>query len=382
MSGDALALLDVPRSLSGRAPPARGQLERRPRALRTRGGAAPTAARGLPRGSAAMASAAFTPTPSPVVAKRPPLARPPSCHCPPPEARAAAPTGRRPLLAAAARAAVAAAAAIHVCPSPDGQTAAGLGLQHAAAAALPASPANGAAVDPAAAAAAVATTAAAARVAADCRPYLDALGASTPRGGRPPLAFRGASPPAATTTTPAGGGAPPAGGGGLPPGMRRVHPAPDLLDDATYGAAGAAFFGRLERALTAAGARVTPSVGHILTGGAAAAAAWGTPVTVWPVGRVGYVWWAGPGGVDVYAAGDEALGERPGGGVVPSEAAAAAAFVADLAAAKGPPVVGERLADALAAGREVLFAADGGWWELPTDVGTAVAHQLWGEEVG
>jgi len=350
-------------------------------ASRTRGGGAPTVARGLPCRSAAMASAAFTPSLSRAVTKRPPLATPPSCHCPPPEVSAAAPTGRRALLTAATRAAVAAAAAIHVCPSPDGQTAAGLGLRRAAAAALPASPANGADVDSAAAAAA----AAAARVAADCRPYLDALGASTPRGGRPPLAFRGASPPAATTTTtttPAGGGAPAAGDGGLPPGMRRVHPAPDLLDEATYGAAGAAFFGRLDRALTAAGARVTPSVGHILTGDAAAAAAWGTPVTVWPVGPVGYVWWAGPGGVDVYAAGDEAFGERPGGGVAPSEAAVTAAFAADVAAAKGPPVVGERLADALAAGREVLFAADGGWWEVPPDVGAAVARQLWGEGGG
>lgn len=205
--------------------------------------------------------------------------------------------------------------------------------------------------------------------------------------GPPPRGAGGwEAPPAAA----AAAAAAPADVAGLVAGTRHVHPAPDLLDDATYGADGAAYFRRLDALLAAAGVGVTPAGGHLLTGDVAAAAAWGAPATVWPVGAFAYVWW--PRAAEVYTPADAATllppppvqnGAGGGAGVQPTggaeaAASAAAAATARVADAKGPLVEDAGLACALAAGHEVLFVAAGGWWEVPAAASSAVARAVFG----
>lgn len=382
-----------------------------------------------------MSVAAYAP-PSPPLSltvatpRRPPSRRLVQRHPPPPPpptprpgwptgaaaavATASEPVGRRRLLVAAA-----AAAAVAACSPPrPGCTAA------AAAPPLPSlplplrrlpAPSAGplscvpGEVTVASDAAIVAT---AARLRDECGPFLDALvgGEGLPPAGQrpavsrvpPPLAYRGA------TAGDDGGTLPPAaavGVGGdddaadLVAGVRHVHPAPDLLDVATYGAAGAAYFGRLDRLLAAAGLAVTPRGGHLLTGDPAAAAVWGPPATVWPVGAFSYVWW--PRAVEVYTPADAATllpppplppprdgvpdgagvhgaGEEGAAAATSAGMAAAAAAVDRVADAKGPLFVDTGLACALATGHEVLFVSAGGWWEVPAAASPAVALAVFG----
>ncbi|GAB0492936.1 hypothetical protein MMPV_004207 [Pyropia vietnamensis] len=310
-------------------------------------------------------------------------------------AAASAPVRRRGLLQAAAAAAAAAA----LPPLRHGYATTGASPLPP----LPLPPSEAAlssVLDAAAAVAAEAVIAdTAARLRTECGPFLASLacGGLPPAGRRsatavvPPLAYRGAtagdeiaSPAAAEghSTT------------GLVAGARRVNPTPDLLDDATYGADGAAYFARLDRLLSASGVAVTPSKGHILTGDPAAAAAWGAPATVWPVGAFAYVWW--PRATEVYTPADAATllpppplplsrkggaARQAGGDFAGHERAAVAAAAAEaatarLAAAKGPLVVNEGLATALATGHEVLFVAAGGWWEVPAAASLAVARTV------
>lgn len=259
--------------------------------------------------------------------------------------------------------------------------------------------------------AAIAATAA--RLRAECGPFLDALvagGGLPPAGHRPavsrvppPLAYRGATagdddgtlPPAAAV-----GDGDDDDAADLVAGARHVHPAPDLLDVATYGTAGAAYFGRLDRLLAAAGLAVTPRGGHLLTGDPAAAAVWGPPATVWPVGAFSYVWW--PRGVEVYTPADAATllpppplppprdgvpdgagfhgaGEERAAAATSAGMAAAAAAADRVADAKGPLFVDTGLACALATGHEVLFVSAGGWWEVPAAASPALALAVFRE---
>ncbi len=77
-----------------------------------------------------------------------------------------------------------------------------------------------------------------------------------------------------------------------------LEPAPDLLQAGTYGSTAALrFFEQLERSLAKTGSVARPSTGHIGIADRALAARWGTPVSIWPVGPLHYVW---PRGRDVF----------------------------------------------------------------------------------
>ena len=70
---------------------------------------------------------------------------------------------------------------------------------------------------------------------------------------------------------------------------RVFSPPPDLLDLETYGDAEAVrYFRALEQRL--ATAKVAPSSGHIAVADAAAAGAWGSAASIWPLGTLHYVW--------------------------------------------------------------------------------------------
>lgn len=340
-----------------------------------------------------------------------PLPVPPPPRLPPPPpgwptgaaaavASASAPVRRRGLLvaAAAAAAAVALPPTRHRCAASEASPLPPLS---------PLPPSDAALSSVSGAAAAVADDAGiaftAAQLRAQCGPFLAALtcGGLSPAGRRsavsvvPPLAYRGA---AAKTDTLPQAGTDGHATGGLVAGARRVNPPPDLLNDATYGADGAAYFSRLDQLLSVSGAAVTPAEGHILTGDPAAAAAWGAPATVWPVGEFTYVWW--PQATEVYTPADAATllpppplpPSRKGGAArragdysagdegTAVAVAAAEAAVARVVAAKGPLVVNVGLATALAAGHEVLFVAAGGWWEVPAAASLEVARAVFERE--
>ena len=77
-----------------------------------------------------------------------------------------------------------------------------------------------------------------------------------------------------------------------------LEPAPDLLLAGTYGSTAALrFFEQLERSLAKTGSVARPSTGHIGVADRALAARWGTPVSIWPLGPLHYVW---PRGRDVF----------------------------------------------------------------------------------
>lgn len=126
--------------------------------------------------------------------------------------------------------------------------------------------------------------------------------------------------------------------------LTAVQPAPDLMDDATYGAEGAAFFRLLDGCLLARSAldvRVPrPARSHVGTGSPAAAAAWGAPLTVWPRFEFRYAVWSK--GALFYAPGDSLLSafrqRRP-----------------LLFGDGGGDGDGDHLREALLQGREVLF---------------------------
>jgi len=107
----------------------------------------------------------------------------------------------------------------------------------------------------------------------------------------------------------------------------------DLLDARTYGsAAAAAFFASLDADLAARGVAARPAVGHLATSDAAAAAAWGgAAASIWPLGKAAYCWLP------------DAAALWPAAG---SPAAVARRLRVD-----------EGLADAIAAGSEVLFVS-------------------------
>ncbi|KAL1522341.1 hypothetical protein AB1Y20_017333 [Prymnesium parvum] len=69
-----------------------------------------------------------------------------------------------------------------------------------------------------------------------------------------------------------------------------VSAPPDLLADA-YGSDDALrFFESLERCLVSSGSLARPSTAHIAVARLEAAAVWGAPATIWPLGRLSYVW--------------------------------------------------------------------------------------------
>lgn len=68
---------------------------------------------------------------------------------------------------------------------------------------------------------------------------------------------------------------------------------PDMLDPATYGAAGAAYFAGLERRLQRMGSVSRPSNSHIVSSSATEARKWGIAASAWPVPRtrrLHYAW--------------------------------------------------------------------------------------------
>lgn len=69
--------------------------------------------------------------------------------------------------------------------------------------------------------------------------------------------------------------------GGDPPGL--TLPPPDLLDESVYGERGSRFF-RMFDQQGSSGLRINEA--HIGTGSREIALAWGTPVTIWPLGSV------------------------------------------------------------------------------------------------
>jgi len=81
---------------------------------------------------------------------------------------------------------------------------------------------------------------------------------------------------------------------------KKFNEDPDLLDPATYGENGAAYFRRLERyieRLDAAGKAdsekgVRPSNGHIAVANLGEAAAWGQACSCWPIGNFNYLFFA------------------------------------------------------------------------------------------
>lgn len=75
--------------------------------------------------------------------------------------------------------------------------------------------------------------------------------------------------------------------------LSKQSPRPDLLDERTYGPAGAVFFAQLEQQLYDTDAvYVAPSRAHIAVGDRSVAAQWGSPVTIWPVGHFQYSYWS------------------------------------------------------------------------------------------
>jgi hypothetical protein len=119
------------------------------------------------------------------------------------------------------------------------------------------------------------------------------------------------------------------------------HPPVDLFDARLFGDAGAEFFHKLERRALRLqgdgeeGARwPLPSLSHIATGKLESAAAWGRPVSIWPVGETfRFMFWEGRS--LIY---DEAL-DRPDDAADPARIA----------------VVGKDLGRCIESGKEILF---------------------------
>ena len=72
----------------------------------------------------------------------------------------------------------------------------------------------------------------------------------------------------------------------------KQSPAPDLLDEETYGEDGAAFFQQLEQVWRLSnGTFVPPSKAHIAVGDKSVAQQWGKAVTIWPIGDFEFSYW-------------------------------------------------------------------------------------------
>jgi hypothetical protein len=146
--------------------------------------------------------------------------------------------------------------------------------------------------------------------------------------------------------------------GGDMPGL--CHPPVDLFDARLFGDAGAEFFHKLERRALRLqgdgeeGARwPLPSLSHIATGKLESAAAWGRPVSIWPVGETfRFMFWEGRS--LIY---DEAL-DRPDDAADPARIA----------------VVGKDLGRCIESGKEILF-------EMSTQGFLAVSEDLTGRLV-
>ncbi len=122
-----------------------------------------------------------------------------------------------------------------------------------------------------------------------------------------------------------------------------LQPAPDLLIAGTYDdPAAQRYFQRLEQSLSARGALVRPSIGHIGTSVLEDAIAWGQPVSVWPLGRQLHYAWPRERR-DFFASAGSGRGGSADG---------------DASDAASDLVIDDRLADALSRGRELLFATD------------------------
>ena len=124
----------------------------------------------------------------------------------------------------------------------------------------------------------------------------------------------------------------------------RLCPPPDLLDAATYGndADALSYFQTLEGTLARRASSARPSTGHIGVARRDAAAAWGAAVSVWPLGRLHYVWPLTRS--DFWPLGEQPQEEQPG----TTRTRATDEYKVDAG-----------LAEALALGREVLFATEG-----------------------
>jgi hypothetical protein len=148
--------------------------------------------------------------------------------------------------------------------------------------------------------------------------------------------------------------------GGDPPGIQR--PPSDLLNSDIYGDAGVAFFSTLAKIANEFG--VEPANAHIATGSKDDAAAWGSPVSVWPIGeQFQHMFWESRR--LIY---DPAVDDLP--------------FTRDvqtLLAQTGTPVVGKHLHFALEDSREVLFQmSESGYLvidEMTTESLTALLNQ-------
>ena len=127
------------------------------------------------------------------------------------------------------------------------------------------------------------------------------------------------------------------------PAAARLCPPPDLLDLRTYGndADALSYFQTLEGTLARRASSARPSTGHIGVARRDAAAAWGAAVSVWPLGRLHYVWPVARS--DFWPLGEQLQHEQPGR----TRTKATDEYKVDAG-----------LAEALALGREVLFATE------------------------
>ena len=125
-----------------------------------------------------------------------------------------------------------------------------------------------------------------------------------------------------------------------------LDPLPDLLSPETYGDTRATrYFEGLERRTALGSAR--PSNGHVGVAQREAAALWGEASSIWPIGRLSYVW---PASRDAFWPLDGPDGTDD-----------------------GKYRVDEGLVEALSLGREVLFTSDAG----VLAVRAAADAQLW-----
>ena len=124
---------------------------------------------------------------------------------------------------------------------------------------------------------------------------------------------------------------------------------PDLLDPSTYGSADAAeFFRALDAELAEARSPVRPRNGHIATPDSRAAASWGQPASIWPLGTTHFAYYRGEqeGRVRGTLLYPPPLAPAKMGGVGTERLAASTGLVVD-----------DDLVGAIRDGDEVMFAA-------------------------
>ena len=131
---------------------------------------------------------------------------------------------------------------------------------------------------------------------------------------------------------------------------------PDLLNPSTYGSTDAAeYFQALDVELTEARSPVGPRNGHIATPDSRAAASWGQPASIWPLGATHHAYYR-----DVQGQGGRARGTLLYPPPLPPVRAGDAGGGAGRSAASMGLVVDGDLAGAIRDGDEVMLAATRG----------------------